>query len=236
GIYASVHDLSRWMRMHLNRGMLEEESADRILSEASYAELWRPHTNVDFYLVPEDPYGSHFLAYGLGWVIRDRAGMVCVEHTGGLPGMLSRTILVPELDLGIVVLTNTAPGGYAFRSISQTILDAYLGVKGEDWIDTSARQIREMESEADSVAAQVWQAGEDNKSMDIDTSQFTGLYRDDWFGEVRVDVQNGQLWFTSLRSPTLNGPMGYYRANTFAIRWAYRDMNCDAFANFILDT
>ena len=54
GIYASVHDLSRWMRMHLNRGMLEEESADRILSEASYAELWRPHTNVDFYLVLTD--------------------------------------------------------------------------------------------------------------------------------------------------------------------------------------
>lgn len=236
GIYASVHDLSKWMRMHLNRGVLEGESADRILSEASYAELWRPHTNVDFYLVPDGPYGSHFLAYGLGWVLRDRAGMVCVEHTGGLPGMLSRTILVPELDLGIVVLTNTAPGGYAFRSISQTILDAYLGVKGEDWIDTSARQIREMESEADSVAAQVWQAVEENKSVDIDTSQFTGLYRDDWFGEVRVDVQNGQLWFTSLRSPKLNGPMGYYRANTFAIRWAYRDMNCDAFANFILDT
>ena len=236
GIYASVHDLSRWMRMHLNRGMLEEESADRILSEASYAELWRPHTNVDFYLVPEDPYGSHFLAYGLGWVIRDRAGMVCVEHTGGLPGMLSRTILVPELDLGIVVLTNTAPGGYAFQSISQTILDAYLGVKGQDWIGTSGRQIREMEAEADSVTTHVWKTVEDHKSVDIDRSKYIGEYRDDWFGKIKIHEQNGELWFTTLRSPKLNGPMAYYKGNTFAIRWEYQDMNCDAFANFVLDT
>jgi len=29
--------------------------------------------------------------------------------------------------------------------------------------------------------------------------------------------------------------MYYYQANTFAIKWEYREMNCDAFASFTLD-
>ena len=236
GIYASVDDLSRWMMMHLNRGRLGDDPHDGLISEESHRELWGPHMNFGFDLIPGSPYHTHFRTYGLGWVLLDRKGVICVEHTGGLPGMLSRTILVPEMDLGIVVLTNTAPGGFAFRSISQSILDAFIGVEGQDWIGTSARQIQARESESDAVTEQVWQTVKGNKSVDIDRSKYIGVYRDDWFGKVRVHEQNGMLWFTSLRSPKLNGPMAYYKANTFAIRWEYRDMNCDAFASFILDT
>lgn len=29
--------------------------------------------------------------------------------------------------------------------------------------------------------------------------------------------------------------MFFYKANTFAIKWQYRDMECDAFAMFTLD-
>ena len=29
--------------------------------------------------------------------------------------------------------------------------------------------------------------------------------------------------------------MSFYKANTFAIKWEYKDMNCDAFAMFSLD-
>jgi hypothetical protein len=29
--------------------------------------------------------------------------------------------------------------------------------------------------------------------------------------------------------------MQFYKANTFAIKWDYQDMNCDAFAMFALD-
>ena len=236
GIYASVSDLSRWMMMNLNRGRLSPESEDRILSEESYHELWRPHTNIGFDIAPTGIYRTHFFGYGLGWGIRDRAGKVCVEHTGGLPGMLSRTVLVPGLDLGIVVLTNTAPGGHAYHSISQSILDAYLDVRGQDWIGMAAQQIRDMDSESDAVTEQVWKTVEANATVDIDHRSFVGLYRDNWFGDVRIHEKNGQLWFTSMRSPKLNGPMAYYKANTFAIKWEYQDMNCDAFANFILDT
>ena len=44
-----------------------------------------------------------------------------------------------------------------------------------------------------------------------------------------------KLWIKAHRSPKLNGPMYYYNANTFAIKWGYQDINCDAFAMFSLD-
>lgn len=237
GIYASVDDLSKWMLMHLNGGVYKKgETEQRLISEENHREMWRPHTNMGFELIPEPPYNTHFKAYGLGWRILDRKGLICLEHTGGLPGMLSRTILVPELQLGIVVLTNTDPGGYAYRSVSQSILDAYLEVNEFDWIDRYTTMISSRNAEADSVTTKVWQIVDDNKNVPLDTARYTGFYRDDWFGKVTVTVENGQLWFSSLRSPKLNGPMKYYKANTFAIPWEYRDMNCDAFANFALDT
>ncbi len=236
GIYASVDDLSKWMMMHLNEGVYEPMSGERLISEESHRELWKPHTNIGFDLIPGAPYKYHFQAYGLGWRLLDRKGVVCVEHTGGLPGMLSRTILVPELQLGIVVLTNTDPGGYAFRSVSQSILDGYLGVEDQDWVGVTEKRIMAMESASDSVTTKVWEVVEENKSYPIESEAYLGMYSDDWFGKVVVSMENDQLWFTSLRSPKLNGPMYYYKGNTFAIRWEYRDMNCDAFASFTLDT
>ena len=64
---------------------------------------------------------------------------------------------------------------------------------------------------------------------------FIGTYRDNWFGKIEIYLKDKKLWFKSLRSPKLNGEMFFYKANTFAIKWDYKDMPCDAFAMFCLD-
>ena len=48
-------------------------------------------------------------------------------------------------------------------------------------------------------------------------------------------MKENKLWFKSIRSPKLNGPMEFYNANTFAIKWEFTDMDGDAFAMFSLD-
>jgi hypothetical protein len=62
-----------------------------------------------------------------------------------------------------------------------------------------------------------------------------GTDNDEGFGDVEVSLVKEELWFRSIRSPKLNGKMSFYTANTFAIKWTYRDMDCDAFAIFSLD-
>ena len=49
---------------------------------------------------------AHLMSYGLGWMTHDYRGKKVVEHGGGIDGMRSQTGLMPELGLGVVVLTN----------------------------------------------------------------------------------------------------------------------------------
>lgn len=234
GIYASVNDLSKWMLLHLNGGKYGEGLKTQLVSPTNLKEMQRPHTFVGFNSKPNPITKTHFNAYGLGWDISDQNGNVIFSHTGGLPGMLSKTTLVPELNLGVVVLTNTDPGGFSFQTISRSIIDSYLGVK-LDRITQASKIIKEMESEGDSVTTAVWNTVKNAKASTLNLTNFTGTYRDNWFGDVTITLKDAQLWFTSLRSPKLHGKMSYYKGNTFAIKWDYQDMNCDAFASFTLD-
>ncbi len=235
GIYASVNDLSKWLIMHLNNGAYGNDFSKQLISKKSHSELWKPHTNIGFNVVPKPPYKTHFNAYGLGWRLSDKAGYVVVEHTGGLPGMLSRTILIPELNVGIVVLTNTDAGGSSFWTIPNIIMDAYLGVERKDWISDVTKRLQSNTTESDSITKAVWKTVSKVKSNHIKHSDYVGTYKDNWFGNIKIWEKDNKLWFKSLRSPKLTGEMFYYKENTFAIKWNALDTSIDAFAMFTLD-
>jgi hypothetical protein len=235
GIYSSVMDLSKWLQMHLNEGKYGENLDKQMISPRNHSEMLKPHTNMGFNLKPQDAYKTHFNAYGLGWNISDMNGFVVVQHTGGLPGMLSRTLIVPELDLGIIVLTNSSPGGFSFFTVPAEILDSYIDVEKRDWISFARQRIDAMEAAGDSVLTAVWETVENAKSNNVNIEDYTGIYQDNWFGKVEIMKKDGKLWFRSFRSPKLHGEMFFYKANTFAVKWDYRDMECDAFASFELD-
>jgi CubicO group peptidase (beta-lactamase class C family) len=235
GIYSSVSDLSKWLTMHLNDAKYGESLKTQLISPVNHHEMLKPHTFMDFTVKPDPRSMRHLSAYGLGWDIEDQLGHILISHTGGLPGMLSRTAMVPELNLGVVVLTNTDPGGYSFLSISTAILDSYLGKSKRDEIGRIAQWIKARDGRGDSVTTAVWNIVKAAKTDHLKWTNYTGTYRDNWFGEVKIDVKEGQLFFTSVRSPKLIGKMFYYKANTFAIKWNYQDMECDAFATFNTD-
>lgn len=232
GIYASVDDLSQWMLMHLNEGTLGDV---QLLTPETQAKMWEAQTLLGFDATASGLYKTHLNAYGLGWFLKDENGFTVVSHTGGMPGMLSQTVMIPELEVGIVVLTNAAPGGYSFVSVVNEIKDAFLGLEGPKWVDRMETYISNSEAEADSVVTEVWKTCEKAKTKNLKLDDFAGTYSDGWFGDISIENREGTLWFVSKRSPRLTGKMYYYQANTFAIKWEYQEMNCDAFASFTLD-
>jgi CubicO group peptidase (beta-lactamase class C family) len=93
--------------------------------------MWRIHTVEE---VDQNPrYNSHF-GYGLGWGLSDEKGNFKVSH-GGLPGMLSIVTMYPDLNLGIVILTNTENGGGGllrlFQIPLQIIISAWTILAGQ---------------------------------------------------------------------------------------------------------
>jgi len=196
--------------------------------------MWKIHTVTD--ASPNPRYNSHFAGYGLGWDLTDIKGNLSVSHTGGLPGMLSIVGLIPDLNLGMVILTNTEMGGAGlFSAVYNAIVDSYLGLDRIDYIALYSKRIESMNSNADSVVTNVWKQVELSKNYEINLQDYLGVYEDNWFGKIEVFLKGDQLWFKSYRSPKLNGSMSFYKANTFAIKWEYQDMPCDAFAIFGLD-
>jgi len=234
GIYSSVEDLSRWMLVHLNKGKYDSKLKEELFSEANHREMWKIQTVLNANRSPR--YNSHFAGYGLGWFLSDVKGNMRVSHTGGLPGMISMTIMIPDINLGVVVLTNTARGGsYVIRAVTRTIVDSYLELDDYGWTDTLLVAMNKRLNKGESVSAEVWETVKTANSDHINSADYIGVYEDNWFGKVEVFMKAGQLWFKSHRSPILNGPMSYYKANAFAIKWEYQAMNADAFALFTLD-
>lgn len=234
GILSNVEDMSKWMMVQLNSGKYGTHSDKQLYSEERQQEMWTLHT-----VEPTEfngRYHQHFNGYGLGWNLTDMKGNLSVSHTGGLPGMLSIVTMIPDIHLGIVILTNTENGGAGlFSSVSQTLLDSYLGLNDNGWVDKYAAYFQSIKEKGDEASKKVWDIVAKAKNTNITHNDIIGLYEDKWFGKVEIYVKENQLWFRSYRSPKLHGPMSFYKANTFAIKWQYRDMNCDAFATFTLD-
>ncbi len=233
GINSNITDLTKWVGMFLSNGKYGD--GKRLVSEKVLKEMWSPQTIIQ--VNSPGPYNTHFAAYGLGFFLSDVNGYKQVTHTGGLEGMVTQITMIPEIGLGIIVLTNQQEGG-AFRSITNQILDGYFGKAGRDWVAdlSTSRQksLAEAKAITDKVAAEVAKAAASGGAT-LDPSTVAGKYADAWLGEVTLSVKDGKLRFASKRSPNLTGEMFPYKANSFIVRWDDRSMDADAFVNFSLD-
>jgi CubicO group peptidase (beta-lactamase class C family) len=235
GINSSIADLSKWVIMHLNDGKYGDNLEKRLFSEDAHWEMWRPQT-----IIPvRDPgtYNAHFAAYGFGFFLNDAKGYKQVSHTGGLEGMVTQITMIPELKLGIIVLTNQQEG-LAFISITNQIKDAYFGIKGTDRVTEYAANRNAGIASIKKLKDSIWHEIDKARSMKTgptDLSVYTGTFRDIWFGDVSITMDNGRMWFQSKRSPKLGGEMFPYKGNTFVVKWRDRSMDADAYVMFDLD-
>lgn len=234
GIYSSVNDLSKWMIMQLQNGKYGPEKQHTLFSQKEHHEMWQLQTIIP--VGTRAPYNTHFKGYGLGWFLSDVKGHLEVTHTGGLEGIVTQTTLFPELNLGIVVLTNQQSGA-AFSAITNTIKNTYLGIPYFDYVTFYQKRENENINEADKTTAEVWALVDKNQKekIKIATEKYIGSYTDNWFGPIEIAAKKGKMYFNSLRSPQLAGELYLYKDKTFVVKWNNRSFNADAFLFFEMD-
>lgn len=239
GLYASVHDLTKWMRVQLDGGVIsgEGDSAKRLFSEKRQKAMWSVITpmNIPEPSVPQlAAVKPNFLGYGEGWQLSDYRGRKLVWHTGGWPGMVSRLTLVPEHKLGVVVLTS-AEVGAAFNAVTMRALDAFLDAPRTDWVAAYGAAVAKTEAKADESWQKHQQARDAKSTPSLPLARYAGTYRDAWYGDVTIAQERGKLVMRFNRTKSLVGTLSHWQHDTFVVRWHERWLNADAFVTFTLD-
>jgi CubicO group peptidase (beta-lactamase class C family) len=234
GIYSSARDMARWMQVQLAGGALG--NGDRLFSAARQRAMWSVVTPIAIPepVVPElAPMRPDFAGYGEAWSLSDYRGHKLVWHTGGWPGMVSRLTLVPELGLGVVVLTNQETGA-AFNALTLHVLDAWLEAPETDWVAAYQAAVAKQGGRAD----EDWQghlAARDTSSKpSLPLDGYARTYRDPWYGDVIVSAEGERLVIRFARTPQLVGDLEHWQHDTFLVRWRERTLNADAFLAFSL--
>jgi CubicO group peptidase (beta-lactamase class C family) len=233
GIYSNVTDMSKWVIAQINDGKYGDNLEKSLFSKAVHTEMWTPQTLIK----GSSPYNTHFSSYGLGWFLSDVNGYLQASHTGGLAGIVTQVTIIPELKLGIIVLTNQQSGA-AFNAVTNSIKDGYFGIKGKDRIKQYNDARLASEKKANEITEKIWAdiaVQEKAAKGKIALAGVQGTYKDPWFGKVTIAEKNGGLYYTSANSPKLQGKMYFYKGNTFIVKWNERSLDADAYVTFSLD-
>jgi CubicO group peptidase (beta-lactamase class C family) len=209
-INSCVKDWAQWIRLQLNRGTLDGQKivpAEVINETRTPQTLTSGRTEGDTF---------SFSAYGLGWALREYEGRLLIAHAGGLDGMLSLSVLVPEQKLGVVVVTNYDEQEF-YRVLPMHVVDAYLNVSHDDLEETLLKARNEAEQKA----------REDEKDKpkpenrpSLDPSGYAGIYHDPVLGRATITAKDGKLTIEIERNPGLRGELTHWQYDTFRVEWA----------------
>ena len=231
-IVASVHDLARWMIAQLDSGRIAG-SERRLWSAARTREMWTGVTPIPIGGgAPQlAAYTPNFHLYGLGWFLRDYRGMKVATHTGGAAGMTSRTVLVPELKLGIVMLTNGESP--AMTAVPWWIMDRYLGAPATDWVGGFAAAARAGEENAAQVEARATAGRTANTRPALPLERYAQAYDDPMYGRATLAMEGRGLVLRFAKSPAFVADLEHWHFDTFVARWRDRTIP-DAYVTFRL--
>ena len=234
GIRCSLDDMLAWARMWLQPERFGVDASGKPwLSAAQREEVWKAHMPMPLSPRMRDWDDSHFSAYGYGWRLTDVDGTWKVSHTGTLSGMYSALVLLPEKKVGIVFLTNG--NADEARTVLTQVLTKRFTDPGDDRLTVAyyadllagerARSVPERDGAPTAAAAQPRNASADDPGLRF------GIYRDPWFGEAAVCVEDGVVRFRAAKSPKLAGTV-VRMGERLVVDWDDADVDTDAVLAF----
>jgi CubicO group peptidase (beta-lactamase class C family) len=235
GVMTGASDMARWLILQLDSG--RTASGTRLFTPATTRELWSIVTPLPIGEgYPElAPLRPHFSGYALGFFVRDYRGQHILTHTGGLPGYVSRVVLVPELNLGIAILTSQETP--AQDALAWQLVDFYLHAPHYDWLGAyRAVAAHDAAEAAEAAAARSLGAArrDAHSAPSLLLASYAGTYRDAWYGDVVVQQAGSGLSIRFSHTPALHGELVHWQHDTFVAHWADPELRADAFVSFTL--
>lgn len=234
GIASNAVDMAKWLRFQLDSG--RNENGQQILSKKLTSGLWNGVTPMQVVKQPAwtAPAQQDLASYAHGFRIYTYRGLKAVTHGGKLDGYVSYVIFIPDLDLGISILTNQESNNAYFAVINH-IVDYYMGAPAFDWI-AGYRKAEDLKfaniSNQDATTQQSRQA-DIGPSLAMD--KYVGQYQDAWYGNISIKKEDRGYVMRFEHSPQLVGVVTHWQYDTFLVTWDSKELRADAFITFSLD-
>lgn len=213
-INSNVVDMAQWVRLQLGKGKYGDK---QLISERSVREMQTPQMVIRLegqmtLLYPK----AHFLNYGMGWFLSDYRGRKLVEHGGAIDGMRAEVAMIPEENVGLVILTNMN-GTMLPHLLAYRIFDAYLGAETEDWSGNVLKQFSVLMEGAKQAQKKAEAERVQGTAPSLALEKYVGEYTNEMYGEARVTLVDGVL--TAEYGPAFKGTMEHWNYDTFRATW-----------------
>ncbi len=231
-ILSNVDELSNWLITQLNRGVFGK---DTLWSKARSKEMWSLTTPEEISNCRNNKTPSMtFSGYALGWEVSNLHGHKIVSHGGGYDGMISKTLLVPDENFGMVVLTNS--NNWLPGALTNQTLDMLYG-NGED-LDWSKMYL-DFKTSRDESEEKARKKAEEarikNTKPSLPLADYAGTYGGEMYGNCTVEVEGDHLKFQFLPTPLFRGTMTHWHFDTFQLNWSTDMMLPSGTVQFILN-
>jgi CubicO group peptidase (beta-lactamase class C family) len=219
---SSANDMAKWLQIQLAHGTLP--GGGRLFSGAASAEMWKPVTvqpirNPPPLLAATKP---NFLAYALGWEVRDYRGARIVWHSGGVFGFTTIVALIPEKNTAFAIMLNSEDAPPRF-GLMYELLDHYLGAPRTDWPAHYGQYVRErLDAAKAAVEAKLAAPAKAGPSLVLD--RYAGTYSDPWYGNVVIGKDANGLTIDFTTTPDMRGRLVHYQYDTFVAELTDRNI------------
>ncbi len=202
GLNASVKDMAQWIKLQLGQGNYRGQ---QLISKSQWNEMTRNQMAV----------GSS--NYGLGWFISYREGRRIIAHGGGMPGMISRVAIVPEENLGIVLMSNADESFVS--AAANYILDLFFDLEPKDY-SREALENLEKRKERINAEQQKRESGRiKNTKPSLPLEKYCGLYEDQMYGNAAITLEKRRLFMQFIPNPSFRGELKHFHLDVFYIDW-----------------
>jgi CubicO group peptidase (beta-lactamase class C family) len=206
-----VNDLSHWLLMQLDSGRYNNKQILPWQVIAKTRDMTTPISS-------RKKGSTHFIGYGLGVFMSDYQGKQIFNHTGGADGFVTNTCFVPELNLGISILTNNDNQNF-FEILRLQILDAYLDVpyanRSKQQITRHLKDNQEQQNEINE-----WKARIKNKKPKLPLSAYEGVYENQLYGTINVVKEDNKLKIKFNSHRNLTATLQYMDNDEWMISYA----------------
>jgi len=205
-INSNVDDMARYAIFQLGKGKIGEH---QLVSEANLNLNHSPQVPMSGG-APSKEIGPR--SYAMGWVISSYRGHPLWWHNGGIDGFYALLSLLPDQNVGVVILTNLLDDDPVPEIVQYHIYDHLLGLDSVDWVkhfqDLEAKQKTAEEEENKKELSE----RKPNTHPSHELKDYAGRYENPGYGVITIELAGDGL---SAALNHLSFPLQHYEYDVF---------------------